>query len=180
METGTTKRKWRKVAWKKVEPLLLLAALAPSKEKRDVLMAAISARFDVAPRTLEDHLTWMGYKHVELQDGYAAIDRWEREMNALASVMEMRERLELAIFRRAVDLRNGLHRHQHRTVSVTEAARMLRVPLRLLNALIHDLSLLQLDGNGRVQLRELRRFYQQDGRWLIKSYRYMKKERLVR
>jgi hypothetical protein len=173
------KKVWRKLPWKEIEPLLILAALAKTRAKRQQLMARVAEKYKVSQRTLEDKLGWMGYRYPNIDKGPAAIDEWERQTKLLAAVVQQRDRLELAVFKRAMDLRNRAHERECRAVGVKEAAKMLRIPRSLMKSMLFDLKLLQQDLNGKIPLPELRRFYWEDGRWLLKTYRYAKKERML-
>lgn len=174
----TTKPRKKKVAWTKVDPPLMLAAMAPTIEKKRTLIARIAERHNTTPAYLQQRLEWLGMRHVCIEMGYAAIDQWEKQAKALATLMRERDRLERAIFKRAMNLRNDLHKQEHRAISVKDAAMLLKLDKTRLRRYILDLKLIELDGNGKIPLAELRRFYWEDGRWLLKSQRFLKKEGL--
>lgn len=157
--------------------MLVMAAMAETKEKRLREYSRICTRFDVSTIALKRRLAHLGVRHVCASMGPRAIEQWKKQMRLLASALQNPAQLIYAIETKAEACNEELHRRKHRSVAIKTAAGMLRVSEAWLSTMAHDMGLLQLDQYGRVSLDELRRFYEAEGRSLLVRMRMAKKER---
>lgn len=167
-----------RIPWNKVDPLLVMAAMAETKEKRLREYGRICERFDVGVRMLKYRLAFLGVKYPCASMGPRALDLWEKKMRLVAELFHSPVHLVYAISKRAETCHAEWKRGNHSEgLSVEQAAGILKVGQKWLRTMVEDMRLLHKDERGLITIEELRRFYDEEGRSLLARMTVYRKSR---
>lgn len=157
--------------WKKIDSLLLLACLAPSISKRERLLARLVERHGIHRRTLLRRLDFLGARFVPELLGPGALEAYERSMLLAIEGEKFYMKMRSLLMGNVQRLRKEQEARRQRSLSIPQAASLLRVRQSLLRSWILDLEAMQIDANGNVPLQEIRDFMHSDWKWLLPAKR---------
>ena len=147
---------------------------APTFAERRTLLDRVVNRTGITLRAAYQRLGRMG---LSLEQGNTAIDYHEAKTKAMLNVLIGAHQAQTKLLIRLGLLDVDMRAWVHRTVSVTEAAGILRVRKAQIIVWTRDLAMLTADLQGRIQIREIRRFATEEGRWALPRTRTRAKPR---
>jgi hypothetical protein len=152
----------------KVTKLLLFAMAAPTFAERRTLLDRVVNKTGITFRAAYQRL---GRMSLSLEQGNTAIDAYEAKRKAVVNVVihahQAQTKLLIRLGLLDVDMRAWIER----PVSVSEAARILRVRKSQVKTWL-AVGILIPDGNGTIiRMGEIRRFIGEAGRWALPKTR---------
>jgi hypothetical protein len=160
-----------KFNWKQIDPLLLLACLAPDAEKRERLLSRLVQRYRMNRLTLLRRLDFLGARFVPRLLGPGALENYERNMLMAIEGEKLYCQMRSLLMTNVERLRAEQESRSQRSLSLREAASLLRVRQGLLRNWILDLGVMRPDDKGKIPIEEIRQFMSSDWKWLLPAKR---------
>jgi len=158
--------------WKKIDPLLLMACMAFTKDDRDQLLGKITSRYGMHRTTLSRRLEFIGARFISPDAGPAALEAYERNMLRVIKFEKMYAKLRKMLMTKTERIRDAQKARLNASISIRQAARTLQVRPETLRRWIEDLGAIELDEKGRVPRSELRKFaVGGEWKWLLPGLR---------